>query len=119
MNASSWVSGTNFTTTPDGTERGNFSIALIFDATLTTSGKTACSGDIDLAQLAPVDGRSAIVGAFCNNDKVVTTARVTVNSITAPNSPQLQPAINQMLIKLLPRQDPNRPDRIGDPFYVF
>jgi hypothetical protein len=119
MNASSWVSGGNFTTTPNGTERGNFYIALIFDATLTTSGKTACRGNVDLAQLAPVDGRTAIVGAFCNNDKVVTTARVTVNAITAPNSPQLQPAINQMLVKLLPRQDPNRPDGFGDPLYVF
>ena len=119
MNASSWVSGSNFTTTPDGTERGNFHFALAFNATSTMTGATACRGDIDLAQLAPVNGRTAIVGAFCNNARVVTTARVTVNAITAPNSPQLQPAVNQLMVKLLPRQDPNRPNRFGNPLFVY
>jgi hypothetical protein len=117
MNRSSWIKVGNFTTTPDGTERGNFHFALAFNATSTMTGAMACSGNIDLAQLAPVNGRTAIVGAFCNNDRVVTTARVTVNAIMAANSPQLQPAMNQMLIKLLPRQDPNRPDRFGTPFF--
>ena len=118
MNASSWINAGNFTTTPNGTERGNFYVALAFGATSTMTGTMACGGQIDLAQLAPVNGRTAIVGAFCNNARAVTTARVTVNAITAPESPQLQPAINQMLTKLLPRRDPNRPGRPGLRFFV-
>ena len=118
MNASTWVSGGNFTTTPNDSARGNFYFALAFGATSTMTDRMACRGDIDLGALGPVDGRTAILGAFCNNDRVVTTARVTVNAITTPNSPQLQPAIDQMLIKLLPRQDPNRPDRVGNPLLM-
>jgi hypothetical protein len=118
MNRSSWVSTGHFTTTPDGSERGNFHFGLVFGATSTMSGKTACTGDVDLGALGPVDGRTAIVGAFCNNTRVVTTARVTVNAISSPDAPQLQPAMDQMLVKLLPRQDPNRPDRLSTPFFL-
>jgi len=118
MNRSSWVSTGQFTTTPDGSERGNFHFGLVFGATSTMSGKTACTGDVDLGALGPVDGHTAIVGAFCNNTRVVTTARVTVNAIGSPDAPQLQPAMDQMLVKLLPRQDPNRPDRFSTPFFL-
>jgi hypothetical protein len=113
MNATSWVDAGHFTTTPDGTERGNFFIALAFGATSTMTGAMACAGQIDPDQLGPVGGRTAIVGAFCNNARAVTTARVAVNAIAAPDAPQLQPAIDQLLVKLLPRRDPNRSGRPG------
>ncbi len=118
LNASTWVSAGNFTTTPNDSARGNFYFAFVFNAAPAMLDRTVCRGQIDTAQLAPADGRTPILGAFCNNDKPVTTARVTVNAITTPDAPQLQPAMDQLLIKMLPRQDPNRPDRVGDPFFL-
>ncbi len=115
MNASSWVTAGNFTTTPDGSERGNFDIVLVFGATSTMWSKQACEGTIDVSALGPVDGRLAILAAFCNNDRTITTTRVTVNEFASANSPELRAATDQLLVHLLPKREPDRSDRRGGP----
>jgi hypothetical protein len=119
MNRSTWMRSANFTTTPNETQRGNFFVVLIFGATSTMGSAAACQGAIDPTALGPVDGRTAILGAFCNNARWVTTARVTVNAITSSSAPQLQTGMNQMMIRLLPRYDPNRPDARGQPLLTY
>ncbi len=115
MNRSSWISAGNITTTPNDSARGNFDFVMIFGATSTMWAKPACANEIDVGALGPVNGRLAILGVFCNEARPITTARVTVDEFTTPDSPVLQAAMDQMLVKMLPRQDPNRPDRRGGP----
>lgn len=115
MNASAWVTAGNFTTTPDETARGNFDFVLVFGATSTMWAKPACAGNIDVEALGPVDGRLAILGAFCNNDRTITTSRVTVNEFTTADSPVLHAAIDQLLTRMLPKREPDRTDRRGGP----
>ncbi|MBC6441519.1 MAG: hypothetical protein GDA49_14170 [Rhodospirillales bacterium] len=113
-----WLPFGRLTATPDGSERGNFHIAVVIDAPVQVDDRACCSGDVDRETLGPIDGKSHVVITFCNDDRPISSARGVVAAITTPTAPQLGIATTAAANKAFPRVDPNRPNRSVPEFLV-
>lgn len=110
LNATGWLPQTTITPDPDETAQGNFHLAVVFNAPAALDDGSVCRGDVAPEALLPVDGRTTIAMAFCNDDRPVSSARAVTASILAPGAPQLQAALGQLVRQVMPRQDPGFPD---------
>lgn len=117
LNASGWLSRTHLTSEPDGSQRGNFHVAVMFDAPTDIDDRSLCLGAVDPELLVPVDGRSHIAMAFCNEDTAVSSAHAQTAAIVASNAPQIQAAMSQLLRQVFPPRNPNFPDRADFPLF--
>jgi len=105
----SWLPLDRVTETPDESARDNFHLALVIDAPPGTSARDACTGDIAPEGLGPEGGASHVLFAFCNDGRVLSTARAVVPQIGSPADPSLAVAVTAAVTEALPRRDPNRP----------
>ncbi len=102
---------------PDGSQRGNFHLAVVINAPLGLTARDACSGAIETASLAVQDGQSHLLLAFCNEERPVSTARAVVSAIAAPGDPQFISGLQAAATQALPRNDPERA-KGSEPFLV-
>jgi hypothetical protein len=102
---------------PDGSQRGNFHLAVVINAPLGLTARDACGGVIETANLTVQDGQSHLLLAFCNEERPVSTARAVVSAIAAPGDPQFISGLQAAATQALPRNDPERA-KGSEPFLV-
>jgi hypothetical protein len=117
LNASGWLSQTHMTSEPDGSQRGNFHVAVMFNAPVDIDDTSLCLGAADPETLVPVEGRSRIAMAFCNEGKPVSSAQAQTAAILSGDAPQMRAAMTQLLRQVFPPRNPNFPDRADFPLF--
>jgi hypothetical protein len=102
---------------PDGSQRGNVQMVVVVDAPVGMTASAACSGAVDEAGLVSSTSQSHVLLAFCNDNRVVSTARAVVPALSGPSSHQFAAALQAAATQALPRNDPDRA-KGSEPFLV-
>ena len=102
---------------PDDSQRGNFHLAVVVNASISLTASDACSGVTDLNQLVIQNGDTHLLLAFCNKERPVSTARAVVAAISASDDPQFISGLRAAATQALPRNDPERA-KGSEPFLV-
>lgn len=111
MNDTGWLPSVHLTTEPGETARGNYHVAVMFNAPGWMDDGSVCRGDTEGAELVPAGDRSMIAMAFCNEGRTISSAFASAPAIVDANAPQVRAALSQLMVQAFPRRNPNFPDR--------
>ncbi len=104
LGAIAWMPFSDLILDRPGSREPVFHLALVVHAPPTLSGDNACSGD-----MAPVNGRAAIVIALCHGGRAIATARAAPPPLM-PDSSTFRQAVKAAAIGAFPRRSPDEPD---------
>lgn len=110
MQGRHWGQPANFTTTPGDDARPLYRVLLLFDPPATLNRMRLCRDEDSALPTGPAGDGVVLYGAFCRDDRSLTTIRGRIPEATGPDDPAFRELVGQVTNGLFPPDRDRRRD---------